>query len=55
MSFVGYEEKTVKLSNEKNVAKIQMVSTTSSLSEVVVVGYGKQKKVNLTGSFCNGK
>ena len=55
MSFVGYEEKIVKMSNEKSAANIQMVSTTSSLGEVVVVGYGKQKKVNLTGSFCNGK
>ena len=51
LSFVGYEEKTVKVSNEKSAANIQMVSTTSSLGEVVVVGYGKQKKVNLTGSF----
>jgi TonB-dependent starch-binding outer membrane protein SusC len=51
LSFVGYEEKTVKVSNDKSAASIQMVSTTSSLGEVVVVGYGKQKKVNLTGSF----
>lgn len=51
LSFVGYEEKIVKMSNEKSAANIQMVSTTSSLGEVVVVGYGTQKKVNLTGSF----
>lgn len=51
LSFVGYEEKIIKVNNEKSVGNIQMASATGSLGEVVVVGYGKQKKVNLTGSF----
>ena len=50
-SFVGYEEKEVKVNNESSVNNIQMVSTTSALNEVVVVGYGTQKKATLTGSI----
>ena len=52
-SFVGYEEKQVKVNNEKSVGNIQMVSTTSALSEVVIVGYGTQKKATLTGSVAS--
>jgi len=52
-TFVGYEEKEVKVNNEKSVGNIQMVSTTSALSEVVVVGYGTQKKATLTGSIAD--
>lgn len=51
LSFVGYEEKILQVSSDKGVINIQMVSTTSNLGEVVVVGYSKQKRVNLTGSF----
>jgi len=49
-TFVGYEEKEVKVNNEKSVGNIQMVSTTSALSEVVVVGYGTQRKRNVTAA-----
>ncbi len=49
-SFVGYETKQVRVTNEKSVTYVQLVSTTSTLGEVVVVGYGTKKKVNLTGS-----
>src|SRR5665647_1778509 len=49
-SFVGYEEMQIKVNNEKSVGNIQMVSTTSALNQVVVVGYGTQKKATLTGS-----
>jgi len=52
-SFVGYENKQVRVTNEKSVNYVQLVSTTSTLGEVVVVGYGTKKKVNLTGSVAS--
>ena len=49
ISFVGY--KTVKLSLEgKSVFNVTLEEDTEVLDEVVVVGFGVQKKVNLTGS-----
>ncbi|MFZ5977982.1 MAG: SusC/RagA family TonB-linked outer membrane protein [Bacteroidota bacterium] len=52
LSFVGYEEKQVKVNNGGSVGNIQMVSTASAaLGEVVVVGYGKQKKVSVIGAI----
>jgi len=50
-SFVGYEEKQVKVNNEKSVGNIQMVSMISALNEVVVVGYGTRLKGELTGAI----
>lgn len=52
-SSVGYEEKEIKVNNESSVTDVQMVSTASSLNEVVVVGYGTQKKATLTGSVAS--
>ena len=49
-SFVGYDEKRVKVNNENSVRTIQLTSKTSALGEVVVIGYGSQKKQDLTGS-----
>lgn len=51
LSFVGYEEKQVKVNNGGSVGNIQMVSTASALGEVVVVGYGTQKKITVTGAI----
>jgi TonB-linked SusC/RagA family outer membrane protein len=50
VSFVGYnyQEKTLKV-GEKN-ADFKMIPSSNGLSEVVVVGYGEQKKITLTGS-----
>ncbi len=49
ISFVGY--KTVKLSLQgKSVFNVTLEEDTEMLDEVVVVGFGVQKKVNLTGS-----
>ncbi len=50
LSFVGYEEKQVKVNNGGSVGNIQMVSTASALGEVVVVGYGTQRKRNVTAA-----
>ena len=47
--YVGYEATTIVV-NDRTKLDIQMKVEASSLDEVVVVGYGIQKKVNLTGS-----
>jgi TonB-linked SusC/RagA family outer membrane protein len=49
-SFVGFENVEVDVSRTNNVS-IQLKPTTIGLDEVVAVGYGTQKKVNLTGSI----
>ena len=48
-SFIGYNSKTVKVGNQ-NLLNISLEEATSALDEVVVVGYGAQKKVTMTGS-----
>ena len=50
VSAVGYETKEVDISGD-NVYNITLNISTSNLNDVVVVGYGTQKKVNLTGSI----
>ncbi|MBB5619442.1 TonB-linked SusC/RagA family outer membrane protein [Pedobacter cryoconitis] len=46
---VGYKSQTVQVNNRTTI-DITLVSESRALDEVVVVGYGTQKKVNLTGS-----
>jgi TonB-linked SusC/RagA family outer membrane protein len=53
-SFIGYENKEVDVSKTNEVS-IQLKSNTIGLNEVVTVGYGTQKKVNLTGSVSSLK
>jgi TonB-linked SusC/RagA family outer membrane protein len=48
-SFTGFETQEVKVNSQSSFS-ISMVTGTSALDEVVVVGYGSQKKVNLTGA-----
>jgi TonB-linked SusC/RagA family outer membrane protein len=48
MSFVGYVTQSIPI-NGKMVINVKLMQDTKSLEEVVVVGYGTQKKVNLTG------
>jgi TonB-linked SusC/RagA family outer membrane protein len=51
ISFVGYETLTLKVNANSNnlVAKLTPAAS-SSLDDVVVVGYGVKKKINLTGA-----
>jgi TonB-linked SusC/RagA family outer membrane protein len=49
-SIVGYLPKDIKVTNA-NLGTITMEEDVKALSSVVVVGYGTQKKVNLTGSI----
>ena len=49
ISFIGYIPKEITLKGEKEL-KVVLVEDMQKLDEVVVVGYGTQKKVNLTGA-----
>ena len=49
VSYIGYNDQQITVSNS-NSYTIILKEDTESLDEVVVVGYGTQKKVNLTGS-----
>lgn len=50
ISSVGYETKEVAVQNESNLL-ITLSQLNATLDEVVVVGYGTQKKKDLTGSI----
>jgi TonB-linked SusC/RagA family outer membrane protein len=49
ISYIGYKDKMV-LVGDKTELSIVLLEDTQALDEVVVVGYGTQKKVNLTGA-----
>lgn len=49
ISFVGYKSQEVAIHNRNNI-QIVLRPSNSSLNELVVIGYGKQKKVDLTGA-----
>ena len=51
-SFIGYSSQEVPV-NGRSFVDIALVTDIQSLQEVVVVGYGTQKKVNLTGSVAS--
>ena len=48
-SFIGYKSQTVAVGT-KTTVNVQMAEDNTTLDEVVVVGYGTQKKANLTGA-----
>ncbi|MDD2952249.1 MAG: TonB-dependent receptor [Parabacteroides sp.] len=54
VSYIGYVDKQIPVGNQ-SVLNIQLSEDTQNLDEVVVVGYGTQKKVNLTGAVSNIK
>ena len=49
ISYIGYLEQEVNTSG-KNTLNITLIEDTQRLEEVVVVGYGTQRKINLTGA-----
>ncbi len=49
VSYIGYTDVTIKV-EKKSSYSITMKEDSKALEEVVVVGYGTQKKVNLTGA-----
>lgn len=56
ISFVGYESKVITVgANETNVSVTLTASADNQLTDVIVVGYGTQKKKDLTGSISSIK
>ena len=49
ISYIGYKDHVITVDNQDFIT-ISMVEDTQKLNEVVVVGYGTQKKVNLSGA-----
>ena len=49
-SYVGYMPQNVKIGNNK-IINVTMQEDSKTLEEIVIVGYGTQKKVNLTGAI----
>ena len=47
-SYIGYEKQELKTG--KQILNVVLTETAKAMDEVVVVGYGTQKKVNLTGA-----
>jgi TonB-linked SusC/RagA family outer membrane protein len=50
LTYIGYTKKIVPISGNQNLV-ITMESLPSSLNEVVVIGYGTTKKIDVTGSI----
>lgn len=48
-SFIGFENQKVKINNRVNI-DIVLIEEITDLNEVIVVGYGVQKKTSVTGS-----
>jgi TonB-linked SusC/RagA family outer membrane protein len=53
-SYVGYDTKEVSIVNKTKIT-VSMVPVSKSLNEVVIVGYGTQKKKNLLGAISSVK
>src|SRR5690606_4574483 len=49
-SYIGYAEKQVRLAQGELNVQIHLVPSSESLDQVVVVGYGQQKKISVTGA-----
>ncbi len=54
ISYVGYDTREIDISKEKN-AVFQLASNEKQLGDVVVVGYGTQRKKDLTGAVSSIK
>ena len=50
VSYVGYKDREVAVRGRAIISQIQMEQDDRTLDQVVVVGYGTQKKADLTGS-----
>ena len=49
VSYIGYKTQTIKAGDRKNLS-VTLQENSEMLSEVVVVGYGSQKRANVTGA-----
>ncbi len=50
ISYIGYQTREVKVGASNQVLNIELSSASSQLNQLVVVGYGTQKKSDVTGS-----
>ena len=50
ISFVGYKNTEISVDGKTDLGKITLPSDTKELEQVVVIGYGTQRKVDLTGA-----
>ncbi|MFV5701106.1 SusC/RagA family TonB-linked outer membrane protein [Flavobacterium sp. XS2P12] len=48
-TFIGYDQKEIAVGNQTTI-NVKLTPTNNTLNEVVVVGYGTQKKSDVTGS-----
>lgn len=53
-SFISYETQTIEVGNQSTI-DVKLMEDTQALEEVVVVGYGTQRKKDLTGAIVNVK
>ncbi len=51
-SFIGYEAQTIQVAGRSEI-NITLIEETTGLDEVVIVGFGTQKKVNVTGAVAS--
>lgn len=52
VSFIGFESQTIEVGNQSTI-DVTLTMSTQALDEVVVIGYGTQKKKDLTGAVIN--
>ena len=50
-SYVGFATQTIAVNNQSKNLKIVLAEDSKQLDEVIVVGYGVQKKANVSGSI----
>ena len=53
IALIGYQPQTVKVAANQSNVKVVLKEDSQTLDDVVVVGYGTQKKVNLTGAVAS--
>ncbi len=53
-SYIGYQSREIKLNNQTTIT-VDLQAEASSLNEVVVVGYGTQRRKDLTGAISSIK
>lgn len=54
ISYIGYRSTEISLNGQTNIS-VQLVEDATQLEDVVVVGYGVQKKSDITGSIASVK
>ena len=52
ISYIGYKDQEIAVNNKTNI-QIKLVEDSQALDEVVVVGYGVQKRASVTGSVAS--